>query len=50
MRSIRLPMVFVTLELRVLGTADNTHPALAQLGQDLVVTDRPANHDRPILP
>ncbi len=27
-----------------------THPAFTELGEDLVVTDRPADHDSPILP
>ncbi len=38
-----------TFELRILGLVNNTHAALAQLLQDLVVADGLADHDTPIL-
>ena len=38
------------LEARIFGLVDNTHPAFAELGGDLVVGDGLANHAGPILP
>ena len=38
-----------TLEVRVLGLVNHTHPAPADFGEDLVVADRAADHDGQIV-
>ena len=37
-------------ELRVLGLVNDTHAAPAELGEDLVMADRVADHDGQIVP
>ena len=38
------------LQLKILRLVHHTHATLAELGEDLVVTDCPADYDSPILP
>ena len=51
MRSPRLAslaLLVCALELGVLGLADDTHAAPTELGEDIVMADRAADHDSQI--